>query len=77
MKGSTEPTGYRYRITETIEPIGDVKWNSCKQLMEQISSSRTWENNQSTLGKLAPKAAIMAIVEEQTNAAELDNPEPT
>lgn len=39
-------------------------------------------NNQSmrkkccTLGKLAPKAAIIAMVEEQTNAAELDNPDP-
>ena len=45
--------------------------------MKQIASTRKRENNRSTLGKLAPKAAIMAIVEEQTNAAELDNPEPT
>lgn len=29
-----------------------------------------------TLGKLVPKAAIIAMVEEQTNAAELDNPDP-
>lgn len=29
-----------------------------------------------TLGKLAPRAAMIAMVEEQTNAAELDNPDP-
>lgn len=30
-----------------------------------------------TLGKFIPNAAIIAIVEEQTNAAELDKPDPT
>ena len=29
-----------------------------------------------TLGKFTSKAAIIAIVEEQTNAAELDSPDP-
>lgn len=33
-------------------------------------------NQQQTFGKFIPKAAIMAIVEEQTNAEELDSPEP-
>lgn len=35
-----------------------------------------WRNDQVTFGKFTSKAAIMEIVEEQTNAAELDNPEP-
>jgi len=34
------------------------------------------EPRKQTFGKFTSKAAIIAIVEEQTNAAELDSPEP-
>lgn len=35
-----------------------------------------WAKGHDTLGKFRPNAANMAIVEEQTNAAELDSPDP-
>lgn len=54
------------------------KYNRCQRVAwngVQIYHSRGIYAH--TLGKLAPNTAIMAIVEEQTNAAELDKPDPT
>lgn len=39
-------------------------------------SAATNYNNWDTFAKFTSKAAIMAIVEEQTNAAELESPDP-
>lgn len=38
---------------------------------------RNYPKASNTFGKFAPNTVIIAIVEEQTNAAELDKPDPT